>query len=193
MSNLWLQIKNTKDAYDLNELIDSIDESNVNEIIDLLPELLDHKSWIVRTDALEIIGEFKLGQFTSNVLDVLKKERNPIVIGNALTALFDIDRGKSTQILLNEYIEHKVVRVRLCALSLLYVKFQKTEYLEQIAKILLRSNCNYLHKAVFFHIMTDYLNVKKYPDVITLLRSVLHATDPSLGISKDIDEFLRSN
>ena len=70
MSNLWLQIKNTKDAYDLNELIDSIDESNVNEIIDLLPELLDHKSWIVRTDALEIIGEFKLGQFTSNVLDV---------------------------------------------------------------------------------------------------------------------------
>ena len=189
MSNLWLQIKNTKNGYDISELMNSIDQSNVDEIVDFLPELLVHKYWIVRSDALEIIGDFELGQFTSNVLDVLKKERNSIVIGDALTALFDIDRTKSVQIL-SGYIKHKVVSVRLCTISLLYVEFQKVEYLEQITKILLRSNCNYLHKYVFFHTMTHYLNVKNNPDVMALLKSVLRATDPRLGVSKDIKKFL---
>lgn len=190
MSNLWLQIKNTKDDLDLGDLIRSIDDSNINEIVDLIPELLTHKSWLIRSDTLDLISDFKLKQFIPNVFEALYNDKNLIVVRDALIAVFDFNRKNALPIV-KEHTTHEATSIRLVAWSLLYLESERVEYLEKASKILLRRNCNYLLRYAFFHMMTDYLDVKEHPDVISLLKKVLAATNPEYGVAKDIAKFLR--
>lgn len=188
--DLLVRIKTTKDTINLSDILENLTIEEVNYISGYIPELLKHRSWIIKTDALDIIAWGCLEQYENEVLAVLKNAKNHLVKKFALTAYFELVGEKAVPVL-KEYVNDKQTLVRLTALSQLYILSEEKSILDQISKIVSRKNCFILNKAFVYNLIRNNFDASENPDLLSLLKQLLKYTDRKAWFAKEIRSYLR--
>lgn len=173
----------------LNDYLGDVDSDNIQYVIPYLSQLVAHKSWVIRVDAIELIEDFNLVNHVGIVKDLLQ-DRNKCVVSAALMCLYSLLGDKSEDII-SCYIESKVVRIRLVAILLQYLIAPQKRLFEEMTRILTRKNCDYYNQYVVLHFFEDKrLILGKYPEFVDLLRMVKSCVSSKTGIFKDLSKFL---
>jgi hypothetical protein len=84
----------------------------------------------------------------------------------------------------------KDTRLRVTALVLLYVQTQDEDALAQLGRLLTRKRCRYDNRWAALSAFDYYLDLKKHPEVVSLLESLLESTPRSHGLAEDIRQVL---
>ena len=176
--------KAQNDELDILDILHDITKGNVSELEPFIPKLMKHKSWLIRTEILEIIGTFCLKDYTDLVKKSLE-DNNFHVRSYALTAYYDLLKSKAIP-RIKKYCNEKNVSVRLTALIIIFIETENDEILERIDKIVTRKNCSYYHQYVVLNTFEDYLDVKTYPEIISLYRKMLQTIPKDYAIAKDL-------
>ena len=129
-------LSKAEDWSEISGILDDAEEKDARYLRPLLPELLKHHSWVVRCSVLECIGGFNLKGFTKLVRKAIS-DRNRIVRSYALGAYYDLLGGAALDEI-RRASQDKDVRVRVKALSLLFVETTEDVALDQIARIVVR-------------------------------------------------------
>jgi len=189
MRNLRELLSKAEDWSDITGILADTTEEDIPGLRPVLPELLQHPTWVVRCDALDLIGEFRLDEFTHSVKKAIH-DRNRGVRSYALAAYYDLV-GRAGLDEIRRASQDKDVHVRVHALSLLFVETTEGVTLDQIARIVVRKRCNYHHQYCVLHVFAYYLQIETYPQVIDLFRRMREKTPEWSGIRKDLDLILK--
>ena len=182
MRNLRDLLSKAEDWSDITEILAKITKEDIPHLRPVLPELLQHPNWVVRCDALDLIGEYRLDDFKHLVKKAIH-DRNRVVRGYALSAHYDLERQAALDEI-RRASQDKDVHVRVHALSLAFVETGDGVVLDQIARIVVRTLCDYRHQYSVLNVLTYYLQVETYPEVVDLFRRIREQTRRGSGIRK---------
>ena len=178
------------DWSEVSSILSDITSETLPKIKCIIPKLLKHKSWVVRCDVLDIIGEFELAEYGQAVSRILNdNNEHEIVRSYAMNAYYDLHKERAVKVL-KKFTESKSIRLRLSALTLIYIETLSQETLDNIRKIVTRKNCNYHHQFVAILTFKYYLDLESWPDVIDLLKQIKKVTI-SKGVKGTIDNLLK--
>jgi HEAT repeat protein len=90
---LLISIFEHDDAEVVKEAAGALSEFSSELVVTHIPELLEHRHWNVRNQAVKLIKEKRLGEMRKNLSSRLEKENDPLVLQTIAEALFEIDRG----------------------------------------------------------------------------------------------------
>ncbi len=187
----------------INDIVELLDESvheivfhgryrNLEElpgIVDNLSALLKHHSYVVRADAYEFIAAYQLKQFAEQIREGCS-DRNQIARTYAMGAYYDL-LGTEAIPLLKRFLSARETRVCLEALCLLYVESREDEYLNRIAKIVTRKNCNVCNQSVVVSNFESLLQLQEYPEILLLFDKMLSMINKKYGLAKDLRKLLK--
>lgn len=180
----------TGDAYELSEFLSTIRPGEIASILRYIPDLLKHRSWMVKTDTLDLIAKANLKQFEKSVLMLLKKEKYYLTKKIALQAYFEL-AGKRAIPVLQKYTKDRYRIVRLVALCQLYLVLRKKNILNQIVEMTLEKGSGTLDHYFVCNFMLLNLNAKRYPEVNGIVKKILDQLDPSASHVKQIKKYLK--
>ena len=189
MRNVKDLLSEAEDWPDITDILTDATKEDIPCLRPLLPELLQHPKWVVRCDALNVIGDFQLGEFKHSVKKAIH-DRNRGVRSYALGAYYDL-LGQAALDEIRKASQDKDVHVRVHALCLLFVETTEDDALDQIARIVVRKRCSYYHQYCVLHVLTYYLQVEAYPQVIDLFKRMRAKTPTWSGIRKDLNLTLK--
>lgn len=175
---------------DIEDILDQVSTRDIGAIKSALPRLMQHKAWVIRASAVELVGNFKLTEFRS-LVEAGLQDRNVHVRCYALMAYYDL-LGHRALPLIREYCREKSVHLRVTAVALCYVITEDETVLKTLKKIVLRRNCDYHHRCVVLSILEHYLDVASRPQLIDMFKAILRISPKRLGISKEIRRKLRT-
>ena len=189
-NDVLVRLKTTHDVDELSEILSNLSSKEISLILNYIPDLLEHPSWIIKTDTLEIIASACLKQFKKKVLSVLEKEKYYITRKIALGTFHEL-AGKKAIPILQKYTKDRYRIVRLCAYCRLYLTLRKKCILEQITEIVLKEDCGIWDRYYVYNFMTNCFDVERKPEILLLIKEMLKQLDPSTGLAKDIRSFLK--
>ncbi len=181
-----------KDWAGLSDILDEARPEDVEQLKQLKPlmkHLLAHRRWIVRASAVEVVGVFRLRQFAREV-KLRLSDPSSDVRSYALMAYYDLFGARALPVI-KDFAGVKDTRLRVTALVLLYVQTQDKDALARLSRLLTRKRCRYDNQYVALNEFDYYLDLKKHPDVVSLLERILQSTPRSYGLAKDIRRVLR--
>lgn len=169
---ILVRIKNTKDVYRLSDILQEIRNEDLKAVLGYIPILLKHRSWIIRSDILDMIGRGKLTQFRKNVLHILQNEKNSVVKSYALMAYYDLE-GKKAIPLLESFITGRNIEVNKTVYCLLYIATRRKCILKELEKIV--KNWNTIPQRLYscYVIFGHYMNLKKHPELLDLFEAII--------------------
>jgi hypothetical protein len=170
-----------------SEVLDHATERNVDAIKPYLPDLLEHRDWLVRADAVEFVGAFHVHEFLDAVRSRLH-DRNSLVREYALGACYDLLGAKALP-LLKRASKDEAVGFRVVALTLRYVESRDEAVLMELRRILLMKRCRFTNRYGALRTFDAYVDVGVYPKIIELFEDVLTKLSESprkYGLDKDI-------
>jgi hypothetical protein len=175
---------------DIEDILHQASARNIGALKSALPRLMQHKAWVIRTSAVELVGNFKLTEFR-NLVEAGLQDRNVHVRCYALMAYYDL-LGHRALPLIREYCQDKKIQLRVTAVALCYVITEDETVLKTLKKIVLRRNCDYHHRCVVLSILEHYLEIASRPQLIDMFKAILRISPKRLGISKEITRKLRT-
>lgn len=178
-----------KDWGEVTRILDEATKSDARAIKAIIPELITHRSHVIRASVVEMIGTFRYKEFVS-LIKARLKDPNKDVVAYALEAYYDL-LGDESLPTLKRFCEDKSVGVRVTSLALCYVATRDREFLQTLERILLRPRCDYHHRYAALHVLDYYLDVSRDSDVVEMFGSVLKVIPRSQGIARDIRKKLR--
>jgi len=174
----------------VSEILDNAKEADVDVLKPVIPRLVVHRHWLARVSAVELVGNFQLGEFLELVRGRLD-DRNVHVKCYALMACYDLLGAKALPLIQNA-CQDRSVHVRVTALALCYVVTEDRSFLNSLERVVLRKNCDYLHRYAVLHIFDRYLDVSSHPELLEMFRAILRMAPRRQGISKDIAKKLET-
>jgi len=171
----------------VSEVLDHVTERDVDAVKPFLPDLLEHRDWLVRADAVEFVGAFHVHE----LLDAVKarlRDRNPLVREYALGACYDL-LGTKALPLLKRASKDEAVGFRVVALTLRYIESRDEPALMELRRILLMKRCRFTNRYAALRTFDAYIDVGAYPEVVGLFEDVLtklSETPRKYGLDKDI-------
>jgi len=175
---------------DIEDILDQASTRNIGAIKSALPRLMEHRAYVIRASAVELVGNFKLTEFRS-LVEAGLQDRNVHVRCYALMAYYDL-LGHRALPLIREYCQEKSIHLRVTAVALCYVITEDETVLKTLKKIVLRRNCDYHHRCVVLSILEHYLEIASRPQLIDMFKAILRISPKRLGISKEITRKLRT-
>lgn len=191
MKNIQQRIKRAEEEKywaEVSGILDDTTPDDVEQLKPLMKHLLAHRNWLVRASAVEVVGVFRLHQFASEV-KLRLSDPNSNVRSYALMACYDLLGARALPVI-KEFARVKDTRLRVTALVLLYVQTQDEDALAQLGRLLTRKRCRYDNRYVALNQFDYYLDLKKHPEVVSLLERILQSTSRSYGLAKDIRRVL---
>ena len=182
------RLERERNYADLCELIDNITEKEIKEVRKILPELLEHSSWIVRVAALELVGYFRLREFLPYVNKSIDY-RIVAVRSFALFAYYLLERDKALS-LLKSKSRSSNVKIKCKSLALLFVETRNNMYLDKIKKILKRKNCDPVNQYAVLSTFEYFLDIKTFPEVVELFKYVIK-NSPNRAVVEDFRNGLK--
>jgi len=165
------------------------DLRDLSVIVENLPVLLKHRSYVVRADAYEFIAAYDLEQFAEAIREGCS-DRNPIARTYAIGSYYDLI-GKNAVPLLKKLLGSQITRVRLEALCLLYIEEREDGYLNEITRIVTRKNCSDYNQSLVVSEFEAHLHLQEYPEILALFRKMLLVIDEKRGLAQDMRKLLR--
>lgn len=166
------------------------DLKELSVIIDNLPALLKHRSYVIRADAYEFIGAYELKQYAKQIREGCS-DPNQIARTYAMSTYYELF-GRNAIPFLKTFLNARETRVRLEALCLLYIESREGKYLDIITKIVTRKNCNHFNQSVVVSNFEACLNLQEYPEILTLFDKMLLVINKEYGVAKDLRELLKN-
>jgi hypothetical protein len=189
-NDILTSLKETKDVYELSEILTTISPDEIPLISGYIPGLLKHKSWLVKTDVLELIASGRLMQFEKPVLSILKREKFYITRKFALATYHELVGNRAIPIL-KKYTKDRYRIVRLCALCRLFLMSEKKNILDQIVEIVSKKDCGVWDHYYVYNFMIGNFDVKRKPEILFLIKLILKQSAPSTGLAREIKSYLR--
>ncbi len=182
-------IKKSTNWADLNDELQKADQSNIHLLYPLLPDLIDHRSWIIRASTLEIIGEGDLKQFVHLVKKAVE-DSHPLVQSYAIVYCYSLLKEKGISCV-RKQLNSKNVLVRVTAETVYYVATWDTSYLKKIRKIITRRNCNPSNYYAVLRALNLLLIIKQHPELVELLKDIQNVAPKNYAIHREIDELIK--
>jgi hypothetical protein len=185
-------LKNKGADIELLDILQKASQADVDAIKPFLPALLSHREWIVRAEALDFVGSFRMSEF----LDLVKarlKDKNHVVRNYALTAYYDLLRAQALP-MLEAASESRDIGYQVTALVLSYIETRNGRILNELKSILLRKRCSYAHRYAALNTFDSFVDVGEFPEVIELFELIyerLTDVPRAYGLDKDLPEYLR--
>jgi len=192
MESTLQRIQRAEEEKDWAGVCDILEEAKPKDVEQLEPltkHFLANRHWIVRASAVEMVGVLRLHQFAREV-KLRLSDPNSDVRSYALMAYYDLLGARALPVI-KEFAGVKDTRLRVTALVLLYVQTQDKETLARLGRLLTRKRCRYDNRYVALNEFDYYLDLKKHPEVVSLLERILQSTPRSYGLAKDIRRVLR--
>jgi hypothetical protein len=184
-----------KDWAEVADIIDNATRQDVRDLEPLMEEFLIHRHWVVRASAVELIGIFRLHQFTKQV-KLRLSDANQVVRTYALSAYYDLLGAKALPTI-KRALRSKDTRLRVEALALLYIETKDRDAISQLTRLVTRKRGDFWNREVAFHEFEYYLdlkdhptNLKGHPEVLNLLESLLTDTPKEHGLAREIRALL---
>jgi len=171
----------------VSEVLDHVTERDIDAVRPFLPDLLEHRDWLVRADAVEFVGAFHVHEFLDAVRTRLH-DRNSLVREYALGACYDLLGAKALP-LLKRASKDEAVRFRVVALTLRYIESRDEAVLMELRRILLMKRCRFTNRYGALSTFDAYVDVGAYPEIIELFEEVLTKLSEAprkYGLDKDI-------
>ena len=178
------KIWESKDWSQMRDLLNDVSAKEVEELVQVLPELANHHNWVVRADIVDLIGNLKLKKMIGLVRERLC-DRNKYVRSWALIAFYKLS-GKSGISRIKDFLEDSQLYVRLTAMCLVYIENKDAGLLGEIEKIITRENCDYHLQYLVFHIFDEFIGLDKCPEIIEVFQKIVDVLPDSIEISKDL-------
>lgn len=172
---------------EVSEVLDHVTERDVDAVKPFLPDLLEHREWLVRANAVEFVGAFHV-QESLNAVKARLHDRNLVVRQYALEACYDLLGAKALP-LLKRASKDEAVGFRVVALTLRYVEERDEAVLLELRRILLMKRCRFANRYGALSTFDAYVDVGAYPEVIELFEDVLTKLSEAprkYGLDKDI-------
>jgi HEAT repeat protein len=177
-----------KDWGEVSLILDYATRKDVRRLVPLLKSLLVDRQWLIRASAVEVVGRFRLRQFTRQVRERLSDSSN-VVRTCALSAYYDTWGAKALPVI-RESRNSRDTRVRTEALVLDYVETGDEEALSQLERLLTRKRAIILNREVAFREFDHYLDLRDHPRVRILLKEMLNGLPKKHGLAQDIRAIL---
>ena len=187
--NIVELLKEAQGWDDIDDILNGAKISDLPLLEPIIPDLIEHRSWVVRTTTLELIGRLCLKKYVNLVRERLD-DRIIHVRCYALMSLYDLLKSKS-MVDIWKFCEHKNVGIRVTALALAFIETKDPEVLTKLAKIIVRKRCNYLHQSAVFNIFDAYIEFKDYSEIVKLYKEMLKVIPKTYGIAKDLKKSLK--
>ena len=179
------KIINEKESGEVVCILEDITKDDVCKLLCIIPLLLNHKSWVVRAETLDIIGSFELLEYEKQVHKKMNDSNENITVRSyAMVAYYDLLQERALPVI-KEIMKSPLIQLRIDALVLYYIETQSKESLNEIRRIVTRANCSRLHQHSVITLLDYYLDIKTYPEVIALLKEIKKTTK-SLGVKGTI-------
>jgi len=190
MSNIRELLEQAEVAIDTCVILEDAEEEDIPDLAPMLPKFLKHRSWLVRSSAVEIVGGYGLSQHI-DIIETMFEDKNFVVRTSALCTYFDL-RGNRALPRILEYCTHKTSRMRLVALCLVYVITRDVKVLIRIKEIATRNQNGYFYnQGIMFGTFEEYLETENYPEIIELYKKVLEIIPKQRGVAKDYKSRLK--
>jgi len=177
---------------DPGSILECAGEHDVDTVRPLTADLLGYHNWLVRADAVELVGMFHMHEFLGEVKARLH-DSNPLVREYALGACYDL-LGKRALPLLKEASKDRTVSYRVVALVLRYIETRDEAILPELRRILTMKRCRFASRYAALRTFDVYVDVGLYPEIIHLFEEVLSRLPEAprkYGLDKDIPARLR--
>ncbi len=189
-------IQNTKNIYCLSDILQDIRDDDLKAVLGYIPVLLKHRSWIIRSDALDMIGAGRLTQFKNKVSHILKNDKNSDVKSYALMAYYDLE-GKKAIHLLESFITSRNIEVKKTAYCLLYIATRRKYILKELEKIVKKWNTIPQRLYSSYVIFDHYMDLKKHPELLDLFVAIIgrfkHRWQKDGNLVKLIKHYIKRN
>ncbi len=182
------ELKNCKDEVAICDTLKNITGEQVGALLSELPWLLEHRSWLVRVEAMEIVGFFKLQQFLPLIKKNLK-HRLVTVRSWAMDTYYEL-LGEKAMPVIYEFANSSNLRLRVDSLALQFVETQNQACLAELAGILKRHVAKGDLLYSVFHTFEYFFETKEFPEIIGLYKSIIALNPPNPGFVTDLKKRL---
>ena len=172
------------DDGELSDLLDDASRNDAKIISRSLPILLEHPSWVLRASALDYVGYCELVEFLPQVKKSLKDQIINVRM-YALGAYYDLLKKKAMPVLKRES-KSPVSKLKVNALSLLFIETQDMAVLGKISDIIKRKNCRQDNQFVVYNNFDYYLEIESFPEIIEIFRYIKESS-PNIGMVRTLE------
>ena len=169
---------------DLADRLRDIKKEELPAIFPKIPEYVAHEYELVRVEAVELIGDFKLKQFLEEIKSALN-DKSELVRKYALSAIYDLIGSKSAPFL-EKSLEDPHPQVVTNAATLLYLLTDDTKLLDRLLELLKENHWEYTLCSTVFSVFETYTSIKDFEEIITFLKALLPHLRKSSQLYKEI-------
>ena len=177
-----------KEASELADKLSNIKKEELPAILPKIPEYINSEYELVRIEAVELIGDFKLKQFLGEVQSALNDE-SELVRKYALSAMYDLIGNESAPFL-EKALSDRNPHVTTKALALLYVITEDPRLLDHLLNLLKEEEWQYNLCSTAFSTFETYTSVKDYEGVVDILQKILPHLKESDALYKEISSII---
>ena len=178
-----------RDWCEMSDLLDEATREDIKKLKPLIPELLEHRHFLVRTSAVELIEDFNLRSLT-HLAQARLADRNALVRSYALMAYSRVAGAKALSEIAKG-ADDKDVGVRVTALVLSYVKTRDKNALEKLRKTLRRKTCRDSYRESTLRMFDLYMKGKPGVLVVKLYEEILPLIS-ACGVLEDMRGILNA-